>query len=124
MDPLVFETIEIQKVPVKIAGKDYELRELNGKQRDAYLTKNNARMRFIKGKPAGLTSFDGVQTDLLVECLFDVETNKAVPVAVIQTWPASIQDALFEAARKLSKLGKEAEAKDPDEDDDTKAKNE
>lgn len=111
MEKLVFASLEVQKQPVEIAGVAYELRELTGKQRDAYLTKNGAKMKYVKGKPAGLTTFDGVQTDLLSECLFD-EKGQPVAASVMAKWPASIQDALFDAARKLSKLGTEDKADD------------
>lgn len=118
MEALKF-TLTLKTIPVEIDGRKYTLKELTGKQRDAYLTKNSAKMKFVKGKPAGLTTFDGVQTDLLTECLFD-EKNQLVTAAEMANWPAHVQEQLFTEARKLSNLRQEKQA---EEDDEEQAKN-
>lgn len=124
MEKLTF-TLQLKHLDVEIDGKPYVLKELTGRQRDAYLTKNASKMKYVKGKPAGLTTFDGIQTDLLEQCLFDGD-GKPVAASVMANWPAHVQEALFDAARELSKIGKEKLADDDkkDGDGDDEAKNE
>jgi hypothetical protein len=98
---------EFKSLPIKISGRDYTLKEIDGTQRDAYLNDMASRMKFEDGKPAGIKNFTGLQSKLLSMCLFDPD-GKPVPQAVINKWPSSLQAALFDEARKLSGLDKEA----------------
>jgi hypothetical protein len=110
-------TTTIKTLPVEIDGKTYTLKELNGTQRDSYLTDNAGRQKWVKGEIAGIKDLDQMQAKLIHLSLFDT-TGKQVPLETIQSWPASTVSGLFDAARDLSKLGKE---KEPSEED--KAKN-
>lgn len=93
-------------------GKDYQyiLREMSGAQRDAYMSAVAEKTRFdSKGNPAGMKSFDGLQAMLLSLCLLD-ETLKLVSKDAIQSFPATTQSALFEAAQVLNGLVNPKEA--------------
>jgi len=83
--------------------RNLELRELTGKDRDFYLSGVSERMRYDpKGKPLGLKSFKGLQSSLLTLSLY--ENDKNVQTKEIEGWPASVQEALFEQAQKISSL--------------------
>lgn len=112
--PLSF-TLKLQTLPVELDGKLFTITELTGKQRDQYLDANRARLKLDKGKVVGLTSFQGIHAELLTLCMADL--NRAlVTKDQIDGWPASVTEQLFDAARSLSKLGKDEKAKDTDEE--------
>src|SRR5690606_1747028 len=91
--------------------RSYTVRELSGKERDEYLTETSKRFRTDQsGKAIGVRDFDGLQSSLLVRCMTDDETNKLVTVNFLAGLPARIQEDLYERARKISKLNKEAKA--------------
>jgi len=84
--------------------RKFILRELNGQQRDAYLSWMSKRIKFEDGKAANVTNFEGMQSELLAKCLHD-EEGKFVPVAILQSqFPASALSVLFEAAQTLNGL--------------------
>jgi hypothetical protein len=112
--------LDCQEQPVKIAGEDYVLVELNGKQRDKWLTNiGNRRKTDKKGNPIGGFNFDGMQAALVTECLFKVAadgTRTGVPIETIQRWPAKVSGGLFDAARGLSGLDEDDEQDDSGND--------
>lgn len=110
-------TTKIKTLEVEIDGKPYQLRELNGTQRDSYLTDNANRQVWKKGEIAGIKDLDAMQANLVSLSLFDAN-GKSVSKEVIQTWPASTVAGLFDAAKQLSRLGKEE-----GESEEEKAKN-
>lgn len=95
--------------------KNYELRELSGADRDRYLTDMSKRMSYGKdGKAQGISNFDGLQARLVSMSLYDSE-GKQVPFDQIQSFPAKVLSALFDAAQELSALnvsGEEAAKND------------
>ena len=104
MKALEFSTI-LQSTPVKLDGVDFLLSELTGKERDAYLTKNSERLETDDaGKVTKIRTFDGHQGELISFAL-KTKSGDAVPLAVIQAWPASVQEGLYDAASELSQLG-------------------
>jgi len=124
-DLLVFESLSLAQRPVKIEGKDYILLELNGLERDAYLTFVAKNSTTDEDGNASVTSFNGMQAQLLNRSLFPSDEEGSVsivesgdkeriPIPTLQTWPASVLQALFEASQALSKL----DMKDDDDDDD------
>ena len=101
-------SLVLKEVPVTLQTKSGEqnvfLRELSGKSRDEYLSLLGKKMRYDSdGKPSGLKSFDGLHVALVALCLFD-ERSKAIPSSVIEQYPASVVEALFDAAQDLSKV--------------------
>lgn len=89
--------------------KRYQLRELNGRERNKYLNQMSGRVKMgPTGKVVGIKSFDGFQSDLLVRCLFD-ENNEKVTADFVEDLPASAQAELFEKAQELSGLDNEEE---------------
>lgn len=92
-------------VPVKIAGRNYELREADGATSIAY---RNASLACITLGPGGkaqkLKDMASVESLLVSMCLF---TDKGMPVPrrTIEGWPGRVQKALFEKAKDISDLG-------------------
>lgn len=82
----------------------YTLRELSGAARDSYLNRMKDRMKFdTQGKPCGIKSFDGLQASLLQETLLDPD-KKLVTRVVLDEFPASVLDGLYNRSQKLSAL--------------------
>ena len=107
MEALSFN-LELKTVPVTMkfedGDKDYTLKELTGKSRDAYMQSLQSKMRFGKdGKPAGLKSFEGLMNGLLTKTLFN-EDDEPVKADEINTYPSSVVGALFTASQELSGL--------------------
>lgn len=103
------EEIEIEDLDGQ--ASTYYLRELSGAARDKYLNRMKDRMKFDdKGKPCGIKSFDGLQSSLLQETLYDSE-NKLVERKVLDQFPASVLDALYTKSQELSALDEKEEIK-------------
>ena len=98
-----------EEIPVILMTEDgtekaYILREMSGRDRDAYLTKMGGKFKFnTKGKVIGVKSFDGLQAALLAKCLFD-EDDKLVHIDKIQGFPTITQGKLFKEAQTLNAL--------------------
>lgn len=107
--------------PVVMMGPDggqarYTLSELTGAERDKYLNGVQARAKFVKGKAAGVTSYDGLMASLLVLCLRD-DAGKLLSLNQVQAFPASTQAALFSAAQELNGMKEEGKKSDDEEDE-------
>jgi hypothetical protein len=97
----------------------YVLKEMKGKERDRYLAAINSRMRGSPGTAnVKITSFDGIQADLLAKCIFKVQednTHRTITVDQLQEWPSSLQQELHDKAQEMCGLTEgadlEAEAK-------------
>ena len=100
---------ERKRYDFKIDGRRYYIRELNGLGRDNYLNSMRDRTKYVDGKPAGVRDFKGLTADLLKLCMLEADTKRLVSVNFIQSLPSSLQTKLFNKARDLSGLGKEAE---------------
>lgn len=86
--------------------QDYELYEMTGTERDAYLETLGKRMARDKdGKVTGISNYKGLQADLVSRCLYKKGEDKPVPADIVQSWPASALSALFTAAQKLNQIG-------------------
>jgi hypothetical protein len=119
MDPMVFDSLEPQEVPVTIAGKQYVLREAS---EDVACKFRNAAMRaarMTEGKVVGVDGLADAEPVLVGGCLFEkVESEHkgetkvgwaAVGVAAVRTWPARIVKPLFERAKAMSDLAEGGE---------------
>lgn len=108
--------LRLAEIPVKLEGpngvEDYTLREMPGKDRDVFLNENASRVKpGPSGSAGGLRDFTGVQSMLIVKCLFDSQ-GKRVSRQIIDAWPCSAQTALFKKCVKLNALDDdEADAK-------------
>jgi hypothetical protein len=112
MEPLVFESLEPIEIPVKIASKDYVLREAG----EAFASKyQNALMRSTKvvegtdgNKSATVEGISDTEALLVSLCLFEVGQNNSkvsVNVNTIRTWPHRVVKPLFQKAEEISGLG-------------------
>ncbi len=88
--------------------KVYVLKEMMGDQRDAYLQGAKKRIKVNKDGSASMDDFVGFQAELICRCIYD-EGETAVPLDAIKTWPASAQDALFNACQAMNGLDKGGE---------------
>ena len=95
--------------PVSESERTLFLLELDGLARDKYL---NSLKRAMTADEERIKSFIGLQSNLLKRCLYE-ETGEGelelLSEEEIQSFPSGTQSALFDAARKLSGLDKEAE---------------
>jgi len=102
------------------AREEYVIREMTGRERDAYLTALNAMMGGQAGSASGkvdmqkIRSFDGIEAELLSRVIF--KEGKPVPKATVQSWKASVQHKLFLKAQKLTGLGDEEDVKKDEEE--------
>lgn len=105
--------IERQEREVTIGGEEYVLIELDGKERDKYLTGLSERVKIPSGGGQGVVrNFDGLQASLIAASLFKIgEDGVRTPVksSTIQTWPARTINGLHEMAKELSAIGDEDE---------------
>jgi hypothetical protein len=107
MEKLQF-TLELKEQKVELSGTPYAIRELNGRDRDAYLDLVGNRVKYVNGVQTGMTSYAGLQSGLLAKCLVNLDTNTAVPESTIASFPSSVLTELFKIAQKLNGLDKEA----------------
>jgi len=98
-------SLDRNELPVKLSGKtgtkNYVLREMDGNQRDAYLSEMQKHMELQDGKVI-VTNYKGLHAMLLSLCLY--EKDELVPVDVIQSLPSTAQGKLFEKAQILNGL--------------------
>lgn len=112
--PLEFTLTRSEK-PVTIDGRKYVLIEMDGKQRDAYLNGMGQRIRHTpEGKPAGLKDYNGLQASLVASCLHEEETaespnRKPVAINTVQSYPARVLSALYDACKEMNDLDEEEE---------------
>lgn len=105
-NPVVDFTLTLRTRKIKLGGVDHTVQELSGRERDAYLTKGADRFLMDEtGKITGVKNFDNHQADLIVAALRDAE-GKPVALPLVQLWPSSTQEAVYDIACELSKLGK------------------
>jgi len=103
-------TLKRKEVEVEIEHEDgvvhvYTIRELSGTGRDSYLSSMAGKFKFDEnGKPSGVKDFNGLQASLLARCLFRDEA--LVPEKVIQEFPSSTVEGLFDVAQEVSALSK------------------
>lgn len=107
---LEFVTVK-KELAVQIDGQPYKLIELDGLARDQVMADSFARMSFDKeGKPTGLKNVVGLQAKLVATCLYKVKPDAGLePVSdgIIQRWPSTVVEGLFQAAQELSGLREE-----------------
>lgn len=89
---------------------DYYLQELSGAEREAQQQEqiDNHMERDANGD-LRITKWIGFYGTLLSRTLFTAE-GKAVPIAEFSEWPDHVQQKLYLASKKLSKLTQEAKA--------------
>lgn len=113
---MVFQTT-LKEIPVVIDGKNYILRELDGRQKGKYLNQMGSRIVLNdQGKVASFKDYSGLESTLLEVCLYD-ENGKLVPAIVMngteekKGWPSTVLGKLFDAAQELSGLNEEGRKK-------------
>lgn len=117
MDTLKFELAR-QTIPVELIDENrqshsYELREMDGLQRDTYMNKSRTKIDLDRssGDKAMLKTFEGLYSLLLSFTLFDVVNNRYCAEAEIQKFPTSVQEQLHKAAKSLNGFDVETEGK-------------
>lgn len=116
MTPLSFNLIA-NAVPVVLQQGDIiieaDLKEMDSLSRDRYLDKLRNRLALdAEGKPTGnVGKIEGMQTELLVMCLFKKGSTETFSQEEIQAWPATVVQGLFKAAQEINYLAGETPAK-------------
>jgi hypothetical protein len=106
--------LTLKEEVVKVKTKDgnivhYTIRELPGGERDKFMNGMNKRIEMNPdGTPKGVRDHSEIMADLLFRCVFDEENNR-IPISVVQTWPATLQEQWFRKAVALSGLNQKAE---------------
>jgi hypothetical protein len=101
------KTIEIEIEDEDGSQKIFKVMELSGNQRDEYLNTSAKRMSYdAQGKPSGVKDFRGMHTDLLIRSVYD-ENGELVKGAILETWPSTTIERLFEISQELSGLDAE-----------------
>lgn len=114
MEKLTFQValkqIEVALVfPEKGETKECLLKEMLGNGRDQFLTQLQRNTKFdAKGKPLGLSSFEGHQAWLLSRTLWDVAQGRFFTEDEIQSLPCAISSALYKKAQEMNGLDEEA----------------
>lgn len=88
------------------ADRAYELRGMNGEERDRWLEKQNERM--TGGRNPRVKNLRGAFADLIACCCYDAAGGR-VPPEMIQKWPADVQMDLFRRCQEMSGLNPQAE---------------
>jgi hypothetical protein len=127
MSPIVLElvrkTLEVTlKMPDDVTV-NAELREFDGKQRDAFMNKNKGKTQRIDGKTVEVTDYTGSYSLLLSYTLFNVDAKRYFTEVEIQAWPSSVQERLFTLSRDLNGLKNEEERKASAADGEDDSKN-
>jgi hypothetical protein len=110
--------LDLDSIPVELESPEtgkvqkYVLKEMTGNARDQYISFIGKRMKTDEDGKQIVSSFEGLQANLLHSCLFKVDDNgkeSTVPIGSIQKWPSRVVESLFKAAKDLSALDDEAE---------------
>ena len=101
---LELSTETLQEFKFKLNGELHILRELDGKQRDAYVSKTITRVKLDKTGATQSANMDGFQAELIQLSLHKAADDSVYPLEVIKKWPASVQSTLYKKARLLSGL--------------------
>lgn len=109
-------------IPIKIKTKngidEYELKEATG---DAACRWRNSILSKTKlgpeGKPQTIVDLADSEPVLVALCLYPKGSDKNINTALVRSWPARVQKALFAKAKEISDV-------DEDDEDKESAKNE
>jgi hypothetical protein len=108
--PKVYDLNE-KTIPLKLIPKgakeprDYELRDVVGVDRDAFMTYQSEHRTFdADGNSIGPQDYTDFQAFLISKALWDVEKNEQVALDEIRLWPARVQVALYQQAQMISGL--------------------
>jgi hypothetical protein len=105
-EEMVFDSIALREVPVRVGTKQYVLREANGEARRRY---HNALMKGARldaeGRPASFGDMADAELVLLQGCLCDA-SGRQLPMQTLASWPGRVLQPLFEKAQEISELKK------------------
>lgn len=99
---LAFDAPKQKEQAITIGGKPYTIREMTGTDRDQYNNYVNGLTRLdSKGQPTGLRTTEGINVQLISRCLID-ETRVPVEVKVLNLWPTTLLESLYDVCRKVN----------------------
>lgn len=84
---------------------EFQIRELTAAERDAYMDRIMKRTKIVNGVAQGLTTFKGVQAELLTVCLFK-DNGELVTLQEVQEYPSCFVADVFKQAQELNGLNK------------------
>lgn len=116
-DSLNFDSLELQRVPVSIAGRNYLLEEADGETGELYQNRMAAAGKLQDGKVVGIGDIASIQSLLVSRCLWEADNDgkpiRRVPHATVKAWPNRIVKQLFDRAMEISDLSEKAAEKKP-----------
>lgn len=101
-------TTKLREETFEIDGKEFSIRQLLAKERDAFMQEFRKRMEF-QGETPIMKQFIGVQSDLLKRCLYETGKDKPMTEKEIQDMPAKVVQTIYEAAQELNGLTEESD---------------
>jgi len=107
--PIIYESVDLIKIPVTLAGVQYFLQEASG---DTAVKYRNAAVnctKFKGGKPDSIANIGDIEPLLVSLCLTD-EKGTRVPEKTIRSWPARLQKELFTRIKEISDLGEDEDS--------------
>jgi hypothetical protein len=102
----------LEEIPVSLSRPgvatpwECVLREMDGFKRDSYL---NSQRNKVERDSRNLKDFADVQTSLIAQCLFDSNTQEAVPAKDIRGFPSKVQMKLYTLCMELCGFDTKAE---------------
>jgi hypothetical protein len=103
-----FSKKKLKEILIEIDGESWFVRELTGKERDAFMNRQAKRVPLnSRGEIAGPGDANDHQGDLLCLSLVGPTGNRP-SIAELRDWPASDLAELYQMALVLSGLTKEA----------------
>jgi len=112
-----FDSLEPIRVPVKLAGKHYVLREATGHVAAQYKNKLMASTELgPDSKPVKVRNLADLDPWIVANCLRD-ENDLPVKEQTVRSWPSHIVEALATRAKRISGI-------DTSDEDEEETKNE
>jgi hypothetical protein len=115
VDIFVINTLEPKQEKLKIAGKDFVLKEMTEDDYCKYQNKSSEGIVFNDGKVTAIKNAADTNPYLIHLCLYEVMEDgklKRLDVTVIRKWSKTATEKLVERCRKLNDLDNEEETEE------------
>lgn len=108
LQELNFDSLDLTRVPVKIAGAAYVLQEASAGAGRDYRNAQTKTFKIADGKMTGMENTADLDLFLVSLCLFKVMevpgVLSPVPLITLQEWPDKVVSALSAKAKEISDL--------------------
>jgi len=120
---MVFDSIEMKKIPVTIAGVEYTLQEAGSEAGAFYEDAMIASVTMKDNKPVSVSNVKKRDLDLLARCLFIEEKNdkgtkmRLVARSFVMALPRGVTEPMIEAIKEMSGIDISGEEMGNESDD-------